>query len=93
MSTYEQRDNSGSLFKNDQREKETHANARGSCVIDGVHYFIDAWTKDTNGKKWQSLSFKRKDKQPGTAPAPVAPRPKMGGYPTSSGAEDDGPPF
>ena len=71
MSGYDKRDNSGSLFKNEDRQKETHANARGSAVIDGVHYFIDAWTKDSNGKKWQSLSFKRKDKQP-DAPLPRA---------------------
>ena len=63
---YEQRDNSGSLFANEQREKETHANARGSAMIDGVTYFVDAYTKTTgDGKKWQSLTFKRKDKQPG----------------------------
>ena len=70
---YEMRDNSGSLFKNEDRQKDTHANARGSAVIDGVHYFVDAWTKDGEKGKWQSLSFKKKDKQPGVAAAPKSP--------------------
>ena len=73
---YEMRDNSGSLFKNEDRQKDTHANARGSAVIDGVHYFMDAWTKDGEKGKWQSLSFKKKDKQPGVA---AAPKPPAGG--------------
>ena len=65
---YEQKDNSGSLFKNDKREKETHAHARGSALIDGVSYYVDAWTNtDKNGNKYQSLKFKRKDTQ--AAPA------------------------
>ncbi len=65
---YEQKDNSGSLFKNDRREKDTHANAKGSAVIEGVAYFVDAWTNTAqDGSKYQSLKFKRKDVQ-GTAP-------------------------
>lgn len=63
---YEMRENTGSLFKNEKKEKETHPNARGSALIGGVEYWVDAWTKkDKNGNPWQSLSFKPKD-QPGT---------------------------
>jgi hypothetical protein len=59
---YEMKPDSGSLFKNDKREKDTHANARGSALIGGVEYWIDAWTNETNsGDKYQSLKFKRKD--------------------------------
>lgn len=62
MSTYEQRNNSGSLFKNDRRDKDTQPNARGKALIDGVSYEISAWTKtDRNGNPWQSLSFKKAD--------------------------------
>jgi len=61
---YEQKDNSGSLFKNDKREKDTHANARGSALIDGVKYWIDAWTNEAkDGSKYQSLKFKRADER------------------------------
>ena len=56
---FEQRDNSGSLFKNDKREKDTHPNARGRAKIGGVDYFVDAWTKEAkDGTRYQSLSFK-----------------------------------
>lgn len=67
MMAYEQKDNSGSLFKNERREKDTHAHARGSSMIDGVEYYIDAWTNTTaKGDKYQSLKFKRKEQaQPG----------------------------
>ena len=58
MSNYEQRDNSGSLFKNERREKETHAHAQGKAMIDGKMYYVSAWTKDGTKGKWQSLSFK-----------------------------------
>jgi hypothetical protein len=60
---YEQRDNSGSLFKNDRKTSESHPNAKGSAMIDGVEYWVSAWTKkDKNGNAWQSLSFEPKDK-------------------------------
>lgn len=62
---YEQRDMSGSLFRNDKREKDSHPNATGSALIDGVEYWVSSWTKtDKNGHKWQSLAFKRKDAKP-----------------------------
>ena len=66
---YEQKDNSGSIFKNDRREKDTHPHAKGDALIDGVSYWISAWTKtDRNGNKFQSLSFKRKDGRQDTKP-------------------------
>ena len=60
---YEQKDNSGSLFANDRREKDTHPNAKGTAMIDGREYWVDAWTNTaSNGKKYQSLKFKLKDR-------------------------------
>lgn len=55
---YEQRDNSGSLFKNDKRETEKHPNATGKAMIDGKMYWVSAWTKEGASGKFQSLSFK-----------------------------------
>ena len=61
---YEMKPNSGSLFINDRREKDTHPNATGTALIDGREYFVDAWTNTSaNGVKYQSLKFKLKDKQ------------------------------
>lgn len=66
---FEMKPNTGSLFKNEKRTSDTHPNATGSVLIDGVAYFCDAWTNDGPGGKYQSLKFKRKDKQPGAAPS------------------------
>ena len=64
MSKFEQRDNSGTLWKNDNRESEKHPNAKGSALIDGVEYWVSAWTKEGQKGKFQSLSFERKDAKP-----------------------------
>ena len=83
---YEQRDMSGSLFKNTKREKDTHPNARGSAKIGGVEYWVDAWTKqDKNGNPWQSLSFKLKDAQPAAKPQSAGKR----GASAFDGMDDD----
>ncbi len=59
---YEQRDNSGSLFKNDKRESENHPHAKGSAMIGGVEFWVSAWTRTTKtGEKWQSLAFTPKE--------------------------------
>lgn len=62
--SYQPKDNTGSLFKNDKRESDTHPQARGSALIDGVEWWVDAWTNTTkDGKKYQSLKFKRKEQK------------------------------
>lgn len=54
---YEQKDNSGTLFKNDKREKETHPHAKGTAV----EYWVSAWTKEGAKGRFQSLSFQKKE--------------------------------
>lgn len=72
MSTYEQRDNSGSLFKNDKRSKDTQPNAQGKAMIGGKMYYVSAWTKrDKNGNPWQSLSFESVDEAKQKKPQPT----------------------
>jgi len=62
---YEQKDNSGSLFKNDRKEKDTHPDMQGSALIDGVDYWVSGWTNRPEGKKaYISLSFKPKEEAP-----------------------------
>jgi hypothetical protein len=59
---YELRDNSGSIFKNKRKEKDTHPDMAGEVMIDGVVYWISGWSKESEkAGKWLSLSFKKKD--------------------------------
>ena len=69
---YEMRELSGSLFKNEKKTEEKHPQMQGSCLIDGVEYYISAWTKDGTKGRWQSLAFKRKDAKPDSKPAPAS---------------------
>lgn len=69
---YEQRDNSGSLFKNTEKQSDKHPDYSGTAMIDGQEFFMDAWLKTSDsGRKWMSFSFKPKTKQqkPSKAPA------------------------
>jgi hypothetical protein len=59
---FEPRDNTGSIFKNDRKEKDTHPDGQGSAMIDGVEYWVSSWNKkDKNGNPWRSLAFKKKE--------------------------------
>jgi hypothetical protein len=72
---YEHKPNEGSLFLNKDRTEDKHANARGSALIGGVEYWVDAWTNTNDaGAKWQKLRFKPKDKR-AQEPAAAAPEP------------------
>ena len=62
MSDFQHKPNSGSIFKNDKREKDTQPQMKGSALIDGVEYWVSAWTNESNsGTRYQSLSFQPKD--------------------------------
>jgi hypothetical protein len=76
---YEQKDNSGSLFRNDKREKDTHPHATGKAMIGGVMYYVSAWTKEGSKGRFQSLSFK-----------PVDGGATSGASRAASGSQDDG---
>lgn len=59
---YEQKDNSGALFVNDKREKDSHPTHKGDAKIDGKMYWVSAWEKQTkNGTQMFSISFKEKE--------------------------------
>lgn len=81
---YQQKDNSGSLFINDKREKDTHPNAKGKAMVAGVMYWVSAWTRtDKRGQRWQSLAFTPMETSPpeDRGRFPDAPKPRTADQP------------
>jgi len=59
---YEQRDNSGSLFRNDKKQTENQPDYRGTVMVNGVEYWISSWLKvGQSGVKFMSLAFTEKE--------------------------------
>lgn len=56
----ERRDNSGAVFKVRDKKKETFPDYEGTCTINGVEYYMNAWLKDGAKGKFMSFSFKPK---------------------------------
>ena len=66
--------NSGSLFVNDRKTKDTHPDYTGSGNFDGKDVWISGWKKQTKaGKTFLSLSWKEKEAVTGEKPAAAAP--------------------
>ena len=59
-----------SLFKNDRKEKDTHPDLTGTINVDGVEYYLNAWTKEGKKGKFLSGSIKLKEDKP-AAPKPA----------------------
>ena len=58
---FEQRNNSGTLFRNKRKLTGTHPDYQGNCRINGVDYWMNAWLKTSKaGNKFMSFSFKPK---------------------------------
>ena len=58
---FQQKENSGALFKNDRKEKETHPDYKGDLSINGTNYWISAWLKEGKNGKFLSLSVNMKE--------------------------------
>lgn len=89
-SNFQQRELSGSMFKNDRKEQPNQPDYRGDCLINGVAYWTSGWIKQTRtGDKFLSMAFTRKaDKdQPGGDGGFETARPKSN--PTPSLDDDD----
>lgn len=65
---YEQRDNSGTIFNNDRKEAQNQPDRTGTCMVDGVEYYISGWVKQGAKGPFMSIAFKRK--QPAQASPP-----------------------
>lgn len=84
---YEQRNNSGSLFKNDRKNNERQPDYNGNAIINGKTMRISAWIKKSqNGTTFMSLAFDEPQQQTQqSAPAPQRPAPAPA--PASQGLE------
>ena len=62
MSEYQQKDNSGALFKNDKKETDSHPDYKGSAMIEGTEYWFSAWINESKtGTKYMKTSFSAKE--------------------------------
>lgn len=61
---YEQKAGSGTLFKNDRKEKDTHPDYRGTAMLpDGTEVWLSMWIKEGQKGKFFSLSMQPKEQQ------------------------------
>ena len=68
---FEQRELSGSMFKNDKKTQPNHPDYRGDCKVEGKLYWMSGWIKETKaGAKFLSVSLTLKDEvaRPTTLP-------------------------
>lgn len=88
MSDYKHKPNNGSAFKNNKKEKDTHADFQGTALIACPHcnkettYWFNMWQKVKEGSNnWFSFSVKAKT----FSPAPQNPTPQQAQHSVAKG--------
>jgi hypothetical protein len=85
--SYEHKEGSGSLFKNDKKLTEKHPDYKGDGMVNGKQVWISAWVKEGNKGKYMSLSIQEKDQVQQQGMAQV--RQAIEEKPQESFADDD----
>jgi hypothetical protein len=70
-----ERNNSGTLSKNDRKTIDRHPDIRGQCVIDGRAYWIAGWQRKNEYGTFYSLAFTPKEPAAARPPLPRAGHP------------------
>jgi len=61
---YQQKDMSGSLFKNKKKRGPKDPDSTGSMTVDGVEYWLSGWTNETKDhEKYVAFKIRPKDDQ------------------------------
>ena len=87
----ERRQDGGALFKNLQREKDTHPHYRGDITIDGRKYWLSAWIKEGKRGKFMSLAVKPAEEKREEQPAPSVPSRPANAYAAARELDDETP--
>jgi len=66
------RNNSGTLARNDRKTLDRHPDIRGQCIIDGRAYWIAGWRRENERGAFYSLAFTPKDTPAATSGTPEA---------------------
>jgi uncharacterized protein (DUF736 family) len=62
---FEVKPNTGSLFKNEDKQTDRHPDFNGSIDVNGEPFWLNGWSKTSkNGKRYLSLSIKPKAAPP-----------------------------
>ena len=64
MSDFQQRENTGALFRNTRKDKPSQPDYRGDLNVGGEAYELAAWLKEGKNGKFLSLSVKPKEAAP-----------------------------
>src|SRR5690348_13166218 len=59
----------GALFRNERREKPSQPEYRGEAIVDGKRYWVAAWIKEKDGRRFFSLAFRPKEARPKPRPS------------------------
>jgi hypothetical protein len=71
----EKRDNSGVLFKSDNRDNERAPHYKGNITVNGQDFWLSAWIKEGKSGKFMGLAVSPKEQQ-----APQKTKPKGSGF-------------